>query len=74
MSSRVSSAVMRASVTILFAALSCIVTPYSQAQAVSKNAAPSSAMAFSTPQASGGRLDTCGGELRRFHIAGDLRP
>jgi hypothetical protein len=50
MSSRVSSVVMRAAVTILFAALSCIVTPHSQAQAASKNSAPSSAKAFSTPQ------------------------
>jgi hypothetical protein len=41
---------MRASITILLGALSCIVTPYCQAQAGSKDAPPTSPMAFSTPQ------------------------
>lgn len=50
MSSTAISAAMRASMTILLAASSCIVTPYGQAQSDSKGAPPNSAMAFSTPQ------------------------
>jgi hypothetical protein len=50
MSSTAVSAVMRAPITILVAAMSCIVTPYSQAQPSPKNAPTSSPMAFNTPQ------------------------